>query len=273
MNFQILIVLSITCLLACQSKQTNALTLIPSDQIVERTRQGTFNYLYATFLNQAGEELSDEERAQLNRGELAKDYYEDNTGVIREIKVRPITLADKFIEIQRRELSSNPFLDITIIEIDCSLLDSIYEEVHRIDQDVRVNSGDMESVDALNQQIVVSAVTKCGFTESHLETIWLVLQHSSSGLIAYYYRQLKQFSEEGKLSKSSMALMEDRLLMWNGYKQVYGSQIQNGDLYDLEDPEQVNERRASMNLGPIQEYISRWNLNFEEEVQKMKKYN
>ncbi len=110
---------------------------------------------------------------------------------------------------------------------------------------------------------------QCGWTEAHLSTIWLVFQHSDQNIMAYYYPELKRFSEQGALSKSSIALMEDRLLMNNGYKQIYGSQISNGQLHDLENLDQVNERRATMDLGAIEDYISNWDLDFETEKQRM----
>jgi len=116
---------------------------------------------------------------------------------------------------------------------------------------------------------VVSAIERCGWSEEYLHTIWLVFQHSRKELMGIYYPELKKLSLQGKLSLGAMALMEDRLLMGHGYKQIYGSQISSGVLYDLDDPHNVNQRRASMDLGSIKEYISRWDLDFIEEVKRM----
>lgn len=259
-------------LISCKQSPTESfdgVRLIPLDQIVDRVKTGNFNYMYATFVNADGEAITKEQRSLLNKGLLGKDYYEDASGQIKEVRVRPITLEDKFVEIQRIEIASNPLARITMIDVDCKNLDQMYAEVERTDQDVRNNGGDMQSVDAENLQKVISAVTKCGWTEDHLSTIWLVLQHSDSDIMAYYFSDLKRLSEEGKIRKSSMALMEDRLLMYHGYKQIYGSQITGGGLYDLEDPANVNERRAAIGLGTIEEYIANWELNFDEELERM----
>ncbi len=263
-------------LVACQqpsviTDSTSELQLIPADEIITRTKGGTFNYMYAKFKGQDGSELSAEEKDLLNSGKLAKDYYEDAKGVIREVRVRPIVLADKFLDIQRRAIVANPLKEITLLDIPCDSLDALYDEIHETDQAVRSGDGmeDMRSVDQRNQQKVISAITKCGWSEAHLNTIWLVFQHSPSDIMAYYYPELKAYSEAGTLPKSSIALMEDRLLMNNGYKQIYGSQIQNGSLADLEDPELVNERRATMDLGPIEDYITNWGLDFEAEKKRM----
>lgn len=264
-----LIFLTILFFQCKQPSKTDTLTLIPQDQIIPLVKSGSFSYLYATFLNQDGSAISDKNRELLNSGKLGKDYYKDSEGVIKEVRVRPITNQDKFIEIQRIEIASNPLSRINLIDIDCSQLDLVYERVYQSDQNVRNEGGDMQSVDEENLQIVISALTKCGWSVEHLETIWLVFQHSDSDIMAYFYSDLKSFSDQGLLRKSSFALTEDRLLMYHGYKQIYGSQITNGGLYDLQDPSTVNERRAEMGLGTIEDYIDHWGLNFSEEKERM----
>ncbi len=87
--------------------------------------------------------------------------------------------------------------------------------------------------------------------------------------MAYFYTDLKKYEQTGKLSSSSIALMEDRLLLNNGYQQIYGSQIVNEQLHNLYDPENVNERRAKMDLGPIEDYIEHFGLDFETELKRL----
>ncbi|MEQ9404854.1 MAG: hypothetical protein RIM99_14780 [Cyclobacteriaceae bacterium] len=257
---------------ACQgiNKKDEALRLIPQNEIIDRIRSNDFDYSYALFKGRKGGELTPEERSLLNQGKLARDYYENGEGIIREVIVRSPVLADKFFDIQMRAASDNPLASVEFVDINCNNLDSIFQEVRASDQQVRTEGGDMDETDSKNRQIVISTISKCGWSEPHLETIWLIFQHSPSELMAYYYPQLKQFSEEGKLSKGSIALMEDRLLMNNGHKQIYGSQISNGILYDLEDPDSVNLRREKMHLEPIQDYISRFGLDWEKEKTRMK---
>ncbi|MEL6654838.1 MAG: DUF6624 domain-containing protein [Bacteroidota bacterium] len=66
----------------------------------------------------------------------------------------------------------------------------------------------------------------------------------------------------GDLSKEKYALMSDRILMDEGQPQIYGSQIENGKLYRLGDPETVNERRKEMAMEPIEIYLKRFNIEF-----------
>jgi len=266
-NFLYIII--ITLLLSCVNNQNDELTLISSSESVKKIQEGTLDYSYAVFKNQKGELISDEERKLLNAGKLMMDFYEDSKGKIVEVRLRVFSLEGKFIDIQRKSSLVNPLKFIELTEIDCNGLDSIFAEVQKTDQSVRIEGGDMEFVDSINQQIVVSVIEQCGWSEEYLSTIWLVFQHSPKELMGNYYPELKKLSLQGKLKLGSMALMEDRLLMGYGYNQIYGSQISNGILYDLDDPHNVNQRRASMDLGPIEEYISRWDLNFTEEVKRM----
>jgi hypothetical protein len=57
--------------------------------------------------------------------------------------------------------------------------------------------------------------------------------------------------------------MKDRILMFDGKPQIYGTQIKNGKLYKLESPETVNERRKAMGMEPIEQYLKRYNIDFE----------
>ena len=67
---------------------------------------------------------------------------------------------------------------------------------------------------------------------------------------------------------SSLALLEDRVALGEGRKQVYGSQIgrnnQTNKYYvlPLDDPDHVDERRAQMGLGTLAEYIKGWDLQW-----------
>ena len=267
-----LLILSILFFTCEQKSGPSAdLTLIPRDQIIKRVKAGNFDYRYAKFKTQKGSTLNEAEQRLLNDGQLGKDYYEDASGAIQEVVVRPIDIEDKFIEIQRRELSANPMEGIEIIDINCDSIDSIYKEVYRTDQDARKNGGDITRTDARNLQIIVSSLTKCGWPQKNAQTIWLILQHSPLGVMAYYYQDLKAFSESGNLSRSSFAMLQDQLLMEHGYKQLYGTQILSGELYKLEDPDGVNERRAQLGMSKIEEYLSGWGLDFEAEKQRMRK--
>lgn len=62
------------------------------------------------------------------------------------------------------------------------------------------------------------------------------------------------------IAKSQLALMDDRIAMFEGRPQKYGTQIvENAEgkrvVYNLLDPSQVDKWRQEMDLNPLNEYI------------------
>ncbi|MBK9015257.1 MAG: hypothetical protein IPM82_15000 [Saprospiraceae bacterium] len=105
--------------------------------------------------------------------------------------------------------------------------------------------------------------------ESQKNTAWLVIQHAPIEFQERYYPLVEQAANEGQISKGDWAYLVDRMNMNRGIKQIYGSQMRLKDdktgyeIYPLEDPFHVNERRAAMGLGPIEDYIEHWGIKFE----------
>ena len=79
---------------------------------------------------------------------------------------------------------------------------------------------------------------------------------------------LKESVLKGESSGSHLALTEDRIRIRNGEPQIYGSQITsdpetgNSMLHDVFEPEYVNQRRKEVGLGPIEEYVKRFGLEW-----------
>ncbi|CAI8342596.1 MAG: Uncharacterised protein [Polaribacter sp. SA4-10] len=93
-------------------------------------------------------------------------------------------------------------------------------------------------------------------TQKHMNAIWLGLQHTAKEHRKRYFPQIEEAVKNGDLSKQQYALMKDRILMDEGKPQIYGSQIKNGKLYTLENPETVNERRKKMGMKTIENYLN-----------------
>ena len=66
--------------------------------------------------------------------------------------------------------------------------------------------------------------------------------------MAYYFRYIEGLVQSGDLHPERLALLTDRLLVFNDYKQVYGSQIVNGELHPIENPDSVDYRRLEIGL-------------------------
>ena len=125
-------------------------------------------------------------------------------------------------------------------------------EVYESDQRIRKANNLIKYAkeDHRNQELVISIIEKCGMptlnevTQKHMNAIWLGLQHTDEKNRKKYFPQIEKAVENGDLSKQQYALMKDRILMDEGKPQIYGSQIKNGKLYKLENPETVNHPRC-----------------------------
>ena len=159
---------------------------------------------------------------------------------------------------------------VDIIEVDCSNKHQILSEVYESDQRIRKSNELIKYAkeDHRNQELVISIIEKCGMptlnevTQKHMNAIWLGLQHSNKKIRKKYFPQIEKAVENGDLSKQQYALMKDRILMDEGKPQIYGSQIKNGKLYKLENPETVNERRKKMGMGTIEDYLKLFDIQF-----------
>jgi hypothetical protein len=88
---------------------------------------------------------------------------------------------------------------------------------------------------------------------------WIVIQHSSPQVIQKYLPTLREAVKNGDLDRQSLALTEDRNLMYQGKKQIYGSQFfeANGKpaFWPIENSEKVNELRKEAGfVQTIEEY-------------------
>lgn len=98
--------------------------------------------------------------------------------------------------------------------------------------------------------------------------IFLTIQHSDIETQNKYLPVMREAVKNKKASGSSLALLEDRVALRNGGKQIYGSQIgRDGDgkyyVLPLKDPEHVDERRAKVGLEPLNDYTQYWNFNWD----------
>jgi len=111
-------------------------------------------------------------------------------------------------------------------------------------------------------------------------TLFLVIQHADLETQEKYLPMMREAVSKGNANASNLALLEDRIALRKGGKQIYGSQIgmiqESGEFYvlPLVDPDNVNKRRSEVGLGSIQDYISMWGMtwNVEEYKKKLPEY-
>ncbi len=105
-------------------------------------------------------------------------------------------------------------------------------------------------------------------------TLFLVIQHSDIETQEKYLPMMKAAVLKGNARASSLALLEDRVALRKGGKQIYGSQIGRNKetgkhfVLPLIDPDNVDKRRAEVGLGKIADYISMWGIKWDVEEYK-----
>lgn len=98
------------------------------------------------------------------------------------------------------------------------------------------------------------------------EAAFLVLQHAPAEVQEKYLPMAREAHRTGELPGSSLALLEDRVLMRRGKKQLYGTQMhtkhgsQSLQVWPIEDEANVDARRKAMGLEPLADYLRRFNI-------------
>ena len=121
------------------------------------------------------------------------------------------------------------------------------------------------TLDGENIKRVEEIIAKYGYPGKALvgtpenRAAWIVIQHSSPQVIQKYLPMLREAVKNGDLDRQSLALTEDRNLMYQGKKQIYGSQFfeVNGKpaFWPIENSEKVNELRKEAGfVQTIEEY-------------------
>lgn len=277
MKHQIFVgILFLTILISCTSKtyEPEGLTKLSDTELIERAKQKKFPDIQTLiFKNEKGELLSlDSIQRIQNLDEWTTDRYVDENGDIKELILRKATAEDKKLQERiQKALEDQPAIEL--VDIDCTKKQEILQEVFESDQSMRTNDGSINpEIDRQNLTTVISLLEKCGMPTLNevdniqMSAIWAVFQHGDNANRKKYLPLLEQSAENGDLKATQIAMMKDRTLMMDGEPQVYGTQVsKNGNewvLYELSNPETVNKRRAEMGFEPLQDYLKRWDIEF-----------
>ncbi|MCW1735061.1 tetratricopeptide repeat protein [Anaerorudis cellulosivorans] len=138
----------------------------------------------------------------------------------------------------------------------------------------------MIKIDSINLQKIENILDKKGWVGKDLVgeqasmTIFLVIQHSDLETQKKYLPMMREAVKKGNANAANLALLEDRIAIWEGRKQIYGSQLyydeKKGKYFvsPIEDPDNVDKRRAEVGLGPISEYVKNWGIEWNLEEYK-----
>jgi hypothetical protein len=99
--------------------------------------------------------------------------------------------------------------------------------------------------------------------------LFLVIQHADLPVQEKYLPILKNAVKNNKALPADLALLEDRIAIGSGKKQIYGSQVGKDSitkkfyLLPLDDPENVDSRRLSVGLPILSEYLQGFGIKWD----------
>lgn len=192
--------------------------------------------------------------------------------------------------VKRNKEKSEANLDKPLVAI----LDTIYKEdqglrrqIRKVEEKYGRDSDEMKThwktiskKDSINLIKIQKILDKRGWLGQDIiggqgnMTLFLVIQHSPIEIQKKYLPMMREAVNKNNARPSNLALLEDRVALRTGKRQIYGSQIgrnqETGEFYvsPIENPEKVDERRAEVGLGTLQEYISNWNITWDVEKHK-----
>lgn len=184
---------------------------------------------------------------------------------------------------------------------DFALLRIELEEIHDVDQGIRKVDWDtiatreasiayskkMIAIDSVNQAKVIPIIEQYGWLpkskvgDKAASAIFYVVQHSSLETIDKYLPLMETLAKQGEASSTDAAKMRDRLLMFQGKKQLYGSQAaswvrpEGGQvIWPIEDVENVNKRRKEVGFKTtVEENAKQLGAEYNPDEQLPKKNN
>ena len=127
----------------------------------------------------------------------------------------------------------------------------------------------MQYVDSVNIRQVTDILDSRGWVGRDVvgdacEAIWVIIQHAGLEAQGKYLPLFREAVSRGELHASAVAMMEDRVAVFEGRPQKYGSQLQRGEdgiytSFELLDAEKVDEWRAEVGMASLAEYLKEMN--------------
>ena len=150
---------------------------------------------------------------------------------------------------------------------DTLLLRMVYQKMKTIDQESSdIISGIIDQYGWLGKDKIGSEAN---------QVLFLGIQHIDDLVIqSKYLPIIRAAVQQGSAEPWHLGFLTDRMLMNQGKKQIYGTQIitskKPGDSYvvPLENPDKVNELRKEIGLEPLEDYLQEEGLSWDLEEYK-----
>lgn len=139
-----------------------------------------------------------------------------------------------------------------------STIDSLVHEMQRADSMNLIEIQDILQIYGFPSKAIVG---------TNNSVIWLVIQHSDVEYQKTFYPMLRKAAEQGEISWDNIALLEDRINMFEGRPQKYGSQVVEDSagervIYTLLNRDSVDIWRSAVGLNPLDEYAKQMNAKW-----------
>jgi len=134
-----------------------------------------------------------------------------------------------------------------------------------------------DSIDLIKVESIINQYGWLGANRIGQEantTLFMVIQHSDLKVQERYLPLMQEAVKKGNARARDLALLEDRVSLQQGKKQIYGSQVSlnyktnKRFVMPLEDPDNVDKRRADVGLQPIALYLRNFGIDWNVEEYK-----
>lgn len=132
-----------------------------------------------------------------------------------------------------------------------------------------LGSKDICTIDEKNDKRMKEIVTDIGYpTISKVGkqasfNSWLIIQHSPD--LEFQMKCLDLMEKQSSdVNPQNIAYLKDRVLMYRGEPQIYGTQLRKNtetgkfELYPVKDPDNLDKLRKSIGLEPIKDYLKKF---------------
>ena len=131
----------------------------------------------------------------------------------------------------------------------------------------------IHQVDSVNVGSVTEIIDRYGWLGPEevgegANALFLVIQHANLATQEMYLPEMREAVKRGKALPQNLALLEDRVLLKQGKKQMYGSQVTTDPVTKklifspIEDEPNVNRRRATVGLEPLEDYAKTFEMEY-----------
>ena len=140
------------------------------------------------------------------------------------------------------------------------------------EKQLSVTRSNMRKVDSLNLITVTTLLDNEGWLGPQdvgmfaSQGLFLVIQHANLATQEKYFPMIEKAEKDGKTLSSNLAILKDRIAVRKGEDQLYGSQgftdktTKKKFLYPIVDVDNLESRRVSMGLPPMDKYLPGWDL-------------